>query len=56
MAEITMCMNPYHCPKRKTCYRWLAIPDPKYQSMSSFENCNKESGYESYIKVENTKH
>lgn len=35
MPDITMCAND-KCKDRKTCYRFLAIPTPGYQSYFAF--------------------
>lgn len=40
MADITICSN-LTCPKRMTCYRYVAEPD-KIQSYSKFSDCGEE--------------
>ena len=35
-ADIAMCMNN-HCPSRTECYRFMAVPDPLYQSYADFQ-------------------
>ena len=41
MADITMCQN-VACPKRHSCFRYIAMPNPYWQSYSIFdaENCD----------------
>lgn len=52
--DITMCSSE-KCPMRDTCLRSAGKPNPMGQSWSNFEyTCNDYSGYESYIKLENT--
>lgn len=35
MADITMCNNAAHCPKKACCWRHLAVPS-KWQSWQDF--------------------
>lgn len=35
MSDITMCKNE-NCPSKKWCYRFLAIPNPYFQSYGEF--------------------
>ena len=36
MSDISMCSNT-KCPKRNTCYRFIATPDPCRQSYAQFD-------------------
>ena len=55
MPDITMCLSE-SCPYKNKCYRAQANPNPYYQSYSNFEYvCNKESGFEEFIKINKTK-
>lgn len=55
MPDITMCLSE-SCPYKNKCYRAQANPNPYYQSYSNFEYvCNKESGFEDFIKMSKTK-
>jgi len=36
MPNITMCQNN-ECPIKESCYRYKAIPDPRYQSYAIFK-------------------
>ncbi len=42
MADISMCSNGDQCPKKMTCYRWTAVPNPYGQSTSTFYNPKEE--------------
>ena len=50
MPDITMCFGR-KCPKKGTCYRYLATPN-YYQSYSDFEEvCCKDGSYREYWKA-----
>lgn len=54
MSDITMCTSKF-CTYRDKCYRAKAKPS-KYQSWSNFEyTCNKNSGFEEFIKYDTQK-
>lgn len=50
MADITKCMNPHACPKKKTCYRFTAKANPWRQSYACYFKMGKECKY--YMKTE----
>ena len=43
MPDITMCTNR-NCPIRRSCYRYVAIPTPKWQSYAAFAPYKDEAG------------
>jgi hypothetical protein len=51
-VDITICSNVL-CPKRMTCYRWVALPG-LIQSYSKFPTCDEEHGYIYYIPATKT--
>ena len=51
MPDISMC-NGKKCPKKKQCYRYMAIPD-RYQSYAMFEeSCLKDKKFENFWSIE----
>ena len=44
MVDIAMCQNK-NCPKKDTCYRFKATPDPEYQSYTCFTYESSCYGY-----------
>lgn len=48
MSDISQC-DYKECPKSNSCYRFLAIPNPQYQSYMRFENiCNSKNNFQWY--------
>jgi hypothetical protein len=37
MPDISMCLNE-RCPRKAKCYRFRAVPEPKWQSYCEFES------------------
>ena len=54
MADVTMCENGLrkNCPKYQECFRFMAEPNPQWQSYSNFiDICNEENNYHFMIKI-----
>lgn len=52
MADISMC-DFAECPCSKSCYRFLAEPNPQWQTYMKFKNiCNQKNDYQWYWKAE----
>ena len=52
MIDITMCCSK-DCPRKSTCYRHEAKPNPYWQSYSDFykSECNNKNGYREYVPI-----
>jgi hypothetical protein len=53
MPDISMCENK-QCPKKKTCYRYTAIPEEHWQSYSTFTFNAEEGKCEYYWPIDYT--
>jgi hypothetical protein len=54
MPDFTLCQRS-SCPQAKICYRFLAEPNPHWQSYSEFIGmCNEEDQFHYYMKVRPT--
>jgi len=54
MPDFTMCSNgeQKNCPQFRNCFRFLAEPNPHYQSYADFiDICNEEDDYHFFVKV-----
>ncbi len=48
IADISMCQFA-ECEKSNSCHRFLATPNPEWQSYMKFQNiCHAENGYQWY--------
>jgi hypothetical protein len=50
MADITMCTNQ-GCLDKDSCYRWLAEPNPRWQSYSNFEGSKDKLQCSAFWKI-----
>jgi hypothetical protein len=54
MADISQCQSE-KCSKNTQCYRYMAIPNPQYQSYSNFESIGCHKDYKWFWEIENRK-
>lgn len=51
MPDISLCDNE-SCSQKEKCFRFMAKPDPVWQSYANFGIlCNEENNYKMFIKI-----
>jgi len=50
-SDLALCRN-YKCPLRRSCYRYMAVPNPHWQTYAEFDGKNTEDCFEKIMPLD----